>query len=61
MPSSLAFCTTGVVPIAKSGLTLFTADISSSKLARNLTNTPLLSSQSLSSTDHLVLGQAVPT
>jgi hypothetical protein len=61
MPSSLPFCTTGVVPMARSGRIASIAAQSSSSEARNFTLTPRASSQSTSGADHFVFGQAVPT
>ena len=57
----LACCTTGVVPIARSGLIASTADLSCSSEARNWMVTPRASSHSRSGSDHWVLGAAVPT
>ena len=57
----LAFCTTGVVPMARSGFASFIAAMSCSSEARNWMVTPRASSHSRSASDQRVFGQAVPT
>ena len=61
MPCALAFCTTGVVPMARSGLNSCIAARSCSSEARYVTGTPRAASHSRSLSEYGVRGQAVPT
>ena len=61
MVACLAACTTGVVPMARSGWNSRTAAMSCSSEARYCTCTPRACSHSRSGALHGVFGQAVPT